>query len=156
MPERSDPEGSLFAFDSSRPLDPDQQRPRSRAFALGIAAAVTVGGLAAALLLGTLGYEIRRQSMHEARLKGILVQTPTVYQVTEGLKEKAPLVLVVETTDELEQAVLRWGGDRTSEILEKALSWPQLRVYAAGDMMYFIYFDAGDIMRDYVFVSASV
>ena len=33
--------------------------------------------------------------MHEARLKGILVQTPTVYQVTEGLKEKAPLVEIM-------------------------------------------------------------
>ena len=45
--------------------------------------------------------------MHEARLKGILVQTPTVYQVTEGLKEKAPLVEIVESPEEPQEALDR-------------------------------------------------
>jgi hypothetical protein len=45
--------------------------------------------------------------MHGARLKGILVQTPTEYQVTEGLKEKAPLVQVVEAERGLNAAIER-------------------------------------------------
>ena len=120
---------------------------------IGVSAGVAVLGLGISLYLGTLGYDVRRQRMHEARLKGILVQTPTVYQVTEGLKEKAPLVLVVETERQRKDAISRWGDDKAEEIQEKAARWPQLRVYKAGDMTYFIYFDGGDIMRDYVYVS---
>lgn len=118
----------------------------------GIAAAITVSGLSVALLLGTYGYDIRRYNMHDARLKGILAQSPTVYQVTEGLKEKAPLLAVVEK-DEVQAAATKWGDERRTEILEKAKLWPQLRIYAAGDMMYFIFFDDKNIMRDYVLVS---
>lgn len=127
--------------------------PRRRVLMMVVASLLTVGGVLAAFLLGTLGYNIRRSSMHEARLRRILVQTPTVYQVTEGLKEKAPLAAIVASEKELEDALERWGGDRKAEILEKSRRWEQLRIYAAGDMMYFIFFDSKNIMRDYVFVS---
>jgi hypothetical protein len=139
------------------PEDGSEQDPRAskKRMALTAAAAlVAVGGLATALILGTLGYDIRRTNMHEARLKRILVQTPTVYQVTEGLKEKAPLVSIVESPEELEEALERWAGSARAPIEEKATRFPQLRIFAAGDMMYFIFFDAGHIMRDYVYVSA--
>ena len=135
-------------------MEEDPKAARKRLLITILAAAVTIGGLVTALVLGTLGYDIRRSSMHEARLKGILVQTPTVYQVTEGLKEKAPLVQILESPEELQEAVDRWGGDKRAEILEKAKRFPQLRIHAAGDMMYFIFFDAEHIMRDYVYVSA--
>lgn len=140
----------LPAFDDARH---EVTRPRRRAAIMGFAAAVTVTGLLLALYVGTLGYNMRRGNMHDSRLKNILGQTPTVYQVTEGLKEKAPLVLVVETPTDLDRAVGEWGAAKAEEIREKASRWPQLRVYAAGDMMYFIYFDESDIMRDYVYLS---
>ena len=73
---------------------------RRRMFLVGSATLIAVGGLVTALVLGTLGYDIRRSNMHDARLKRILVQKPTVYQVTEGLKEKAPLVQIIETPEE--------------------------------------------------------
>jgi len=147
----AEPEFRLPAFDEDRhePL-----KPKRRAIVLGFAAAVTISGLGAALYVGKLGYNVRRNNMHDARLKHILVQTPTVYQVTEGLKEKAPLALVVEGRVDLEQALSDWGADKADEIRDKAGEWPQLRVYAAGDMMYFIYFDEGNVMRDYVYVSS--
>ena len=147
----AEPEFRLPAFDEDRyePL-----KPKRRALVLGFAATVTLGGLGAALYVGTLGYDVRRNNRHDSRLKNILVQTPTVYQVTEGLKEKAPLALVVEGQVDLEQALSRWGADKADEIRDKAGEWPQLRVYAAGDMMYFIYFDEGNVMRDYVYVSS--
>ena len=122
--------------------------------AIGVAATVTIAGLGAALYVGTLGYDVQRRQRHDARLKNILSQTPTVYQVTEGLKDKAPLALVVEGQDDLDQAVSRWGADKANEIRDKASDWPQLRVFVAGDMVYFIYFDDGDVMRDYVYVSS--
>jgi hypothetical protein len=132
----------------------DPKAARKRAILTAGAALVAVGGLATALVLGTLGYDIRRSNMHEARLKGILVQNPTVYQVTEGLKEKAPLVAIVESPGELEDALDRWAGAERERIADKAGRFPQLRIYAAGDMMYFIFFDADDRMRDYVYVNA--
>jgi hypothetical protein len=132
----------------------DPRAARNRMALTVAASVVAIGGLAVALVLGTLGYDVRRMNMHEARLKGILVQTPTVYQVTEGLKEKAPLVLIVESPEDLKDAVDRYAGDQREIILEKAERFPQLRIFAAGDMMYFIFFDAEHIMRDYVFVSA--
>ena len=77
-----------------------------------------------------------------------------VSMVTEGLKEKAPLVAVVESEEELERAVSTWASEHAEEIVGKARQWPQLRLYAAGDMIYFIYFDETNIMRDYVYVSS--
>ena len=132
----------------------DPRAARKRLVLTVAAAAVALGGLATALFLGTVGFDFRRSNMHEARLKRILVQTPTVYQVTEGLKEKAPLVEVVESPEELQEALDRWAGNARAEILEKAKRFPQLRIFDAGDMMYFIFFDAEHIMRDYVCVSA--
>ncbi len=139
------------------PEDASEDDPRAarKRLVLTVASAVVaISGLVTALVLGTIGYDIRRSNMHEARLKGILVQTPTVYQVTEGLKEKAPLVQIVESPEELEAALDRWAGNDRAEILGKAKRFPQLRIFAAGDMMYFIFFDEKHIMRDYVYVSA--
>jgi hypothetical protein len=132
----------------------DPKAARKRMAFTVIASLVAISGLVIALVLGTIGYDIRRTNMHEARLKGVLVQTPTVYQVTEGLKEKAPLVAIVESPEELEEALDRWAGSERGSIEEKAKRYPQLRIYAAGDMMYFIFFDSEHIMRDYVYVSA--
>src|SRR3990172_5349399 len=122
--------------------DEDPKAARKRAILTAGAALIALGGLVTALVLGTIGYDVRRSNMHEARLKGILVQKPTVYQVTEGLKEKAPLVEIVESPEELEEALDRWAKSERENIVEKARRFPQLRIYAAGDMMYFIFFDA--------------
>jgi hypothetical protein len=134
-------------------IEAEPHASRRRMVTLAVAATVTLGGLATALVLGTLGYDVRRSNMHERRLKGILVQSPTVYQVTEGLKEKAPLVGIVRTPEDLEESVAQWGTAKAAEIRTKAREWPQLRIYSAGDMIYFIFFDEKGIMRDYVYVS---
>ena len=94
----------------------------------GIAGLVTIAGFAVALLLGTLGYDIRRNNMHEARLKGILLQTPTYYQVTEGLKEKAPLVQIIASDRVVNASMERWELFKQSDIREKVGRWPDLRV----------------------------
>ena len=62
--------------------DKESHPPHRRILRTAVAAAITAGGLSIALLLGTYGYDIRRSNMHNARLKGILMQTPTIYQVT--------------------------------------------------------------------------
>ena len=59
----------------------------------------------------------------------------------------------MESKEQLDEAVARWGKDKGPQIREKAESWPYLRIYSAGDMMYFIFFDDRKIMRDYIYVS---
>jgi hypothetical protein len=141
-----------FLLPDIREADP--RAARKRMMMTVAASVVAIGGLSIALVLGTIGYDVRRKNMHEARLKGVLVQTPTVYQVTEGLKEKAPLAQIIESPVELSESLDRWAGSAREEILEKASRYSQLRIFDAGDMMYFIFFDAEHIMRDYVCVSS--
>ena len=105
------------------------------------------------LLLGKFAYDIRRASLHDARLKGILRQNATIYQVTVGLRQKAPLVQVVQNRTDLISMIERWGQERRNDILQKAILWPQVRIFAESDMVYFIYFDKGGIMRDYICVN---
>ena len=108
-------------------------------------------GLTGALLFGGLYYQLRRATSHEKRLYGILEQKPTLYQVTEGLKEKAPLLASPESVDELESWASKWPS-RRDEIIEKASTWSLTRVFDAGDMIYFIYFDEDEVMKDFTYV----
>ena len=39
---------------------------------------------------------------------------------------------------------------RRGAVLVKAREWPRTEVFAVGPMVYFLYFDADDIMRDFV------
>jgi hypothetical protein len=45
------------------------------------------------------------------------------------------------------------GGSRAAEIREKGTRHAETRVYQAGDMLYFVYFDAAGVMRDFTCVS---
>ena len=119
---------------------------------LGLAPTTIV--LLSALSLGAFGYQIRRHILHEGRLEKLLAKEPTVYQVTEGLREKAPLMASPEDDVELDRLASRWPA-RRDVILEKGNHWPLTRVHDGGDMIYFIYFDAEGIMRDFVYVSSS-
>ena len=112
---------------------------------------LTGAGLLGALYFGELYYDFRRNVLHDKRLNGILGEEPTLYQVTKGLEEKAPLVACPSDGTELKKLATRWS-DKTVEILEKGARWTLTRVYDAGDMTYFIYFDQQDVMRDFVYV----
>jgi len=120
--------------------------------------AVTIGltlaavGLVIALTLGVYGYHVRRMTLHQARLQGVLDQEPTLYQVVAGLKEKAPLIASPEGEEELAQWVSEWGDQKRDEIHTKGRTWPIVRLFEAGDMIYFIFFDEEKIMRDFVYV----
>ena len=117
-------------------------------FGLALAAA----GLVIALVLGVSGYHVRRITLHEARLQGVQDQEPTLYQVVEGLKEKAPLITSPEAEEELAEWVSKWGDQKRDEILTNGRTWPIVRIFEAGDMIYFIYFDEEKIMRSFVYV----
>lgn len=108
-----------------------------------------------AFWLGAAYFEVRRVSTHATRLQNLLRKSPTLDQVTEGLRmEESPLLAAPAGEDALQEAAARWGKDKKAEVLAKGRRWPKTRVFRAGDMIYFLYFDDAGVMRDYSFVSA--
>lgn len=133
----------------------DEEEIKKKILVFGVTAGLLLAlvGLVIALYLGTIGYDVRRTLLHEARLEGLLEEEPTLYQVTVGLEEKGPLVASPETEEDLEEWIAHYGDQKRDEILEKGREWPITRIFDAGDMIYFIYFDDKEVMRDYAFVS---
>ena len=125
----------------------------SRFWILAGAFTVTAATLALALALGTWGFDFRRYSQHEGRLRRVLQQEPTMARLTAGLAEEGTVVLASPASpEEREKAVAAHGGERAAEIREKAERWAHLTVYRASDMLYFVFFDDEQVMRDFTCV----
>lgn len=108
-----------------------------------------------AFLLGGWGFDTRRFIQHDLRLQGMLKKEPRLEQVVRGL-EDAGIRLLGAPAGEAEAArfMPKDAGERGRAALEKARRWPQARVFRAEDMLYFLFFDAAGVMRDYALVSA--
>ena len=118
------------------------------------ALAVTLGILALAFWLGSASFDVRRYSQHNERLGKVLRERPEADRLTRGLEaEGSPLLLTATSASEKERAAAERGAARAAEIREKAARHSELRVYQAGDMLYFVYFDQEGLMRDFTCVS---
>jgi hypothetical protein len=123
---------------------------------LVIAGSVVLASLALylAFWLGAWAFDVRRFSTHDTRLRRLVQQQPSMDRVTRGLQDEGSRLLAEPASaDELGRVVAERGKDRGPEILEKARRHPKTRVHVAGDMVYFLFYDAGDVLRDYVIVS---
>jgi hypothetical protein len=121
-----------------------------------IAGSVLVASLAlyGAFWLGAWAFDLRRFSTHDTRLKRLVQQHPSMDRVTRGLQDEGSrLVAAPATEEELERVVAELGKDRGPAILEKARRYSKTRVHVAGDVVYFLFYDDDDVLRDYVFVS---
>jgi hypothetical protein len=126
----------------------------SRFWVFVTAFAVTAATLTLALLLGSAAFDYRRYSQHQGRLERVLAQHPDVERLTKGLADDGtPLVAVPRTADEIARIIAAQKPGRQAELREKARRWGHLRVYAAADMLYFIFFDGEGVMRDFACVS---
>ena len=118
------------------------------------ALAVTLATLALALVLGSVGFDVRRYLLHEGRLRRVMASQPNVESLTRGLAaEKATLIAAPSSSQEVERAIAAHGGIKSQEIRGKASRYAQLRLFRAGDMIYFVFFDAGGVMRDFTCIS---
>jgi hypothetical protein len=127
----------------------------SRFWILTGAFSATALTLALAFLLGSWGFDYRRYSQHEGRMRRVLEQQPTIGQLTAGLEDEGALVLSsAETPEGIEEAIDTFGRARAEELRRKAARWSRVRVYRAADMLYFVFFDEEGIMRDFVCVGA--
>jgi hypothetical protein len=131
----------------------DDGRP-PRAAILVASMAITAGVAYLAFLLGAWGFDTRRYGQHEARLRKLLLANPRLDQVVQAFEaEGSPLVASASGPRELEQVAAERARDQKGEVVEKGARWSQTRVFAAGDMLYFIFFDETGVMRDFTLVS---
>jgi hypothetical protein len=125
-----------------------------RFWILAGAAVVTLGSLTLAMLLGSASFDFRRYSQHQGRLAKVMREQPTADRLTRGLADEGTVLLAVATTrDQVEREAAARGGKKAAEIREKSGRHAQTRVYQTADMLYFIYFDAAGVMRDFTLVS---
>lgn len=107
-----------------------------------------------AFWLGSWGFDYRRYSQHDRRLRRLVQQQPTLDRVVRGLADEgSPLVESPEGSIALEKAARGLGGRKAEEVLDKGRRWPTTRVFVAGDMVYFLYFDGDEVLRDFTYVS---
>jgi hypothetical protein len=125
-----------------------------RFWILAGALVVTLLALALALRLGSASFDYRRFSEHEGRLRRVMREQPNAARLTQGLQEEGtPLVVTATSAEEKERAAVAHGAKRLAEIREKSARYPELRVYRAADMLYFVFFDGEGVMRDFTCVS---
>ena len=140
-------------------LEPEPEAPapgsgRRRLVFLALAVAITALLASLALFLGAWGFDYRRYSQHNGRLQRLLALKPRMDQVVEGLEDEGSR-LVASPQDEpsLRVEAARRGGAKASEVIEQGRRFRHTRVFLAGDMVYFIYFDDAEIMRGFTCVS---
>jgi hypothetical protein len=127
----------------------------NRSWILLGALAVTLASLSVALFLGTLGFNYHRSLEHEELLRAVMARQPTAARLTEWLAsvKGAPLLAAPEGRAEVESVISARGAAKLGELRTKAGRYPRMRVYRASDMLYFVFFDGDDVMRDFTCVS---
>jgi len=125
-----------------------------RFWILAAALAVTLGALTLAMLLGSASFDFRRYTVHQRRMQNVLREQPTADRLTRGLADEGTALLAVAATrDAVEREASARGGKKAAEIREKGARHAETRVYQAGDMLYFVFFDTAGVMRDFTCVS---
>ncbi len=119
---------------------------------VGGSVGVTLGMLVAVLGMGGWAFEQRQLNQHNLRLQRLLEKEPAAAAVTAGLLDEPDTRLVVRRADPdtLIALLERWPVDRRQIVLGRAREWPRTDVFAVGPMTYFLYFDADDVMRDFI------
>jgi hypothetical protein len=115
---------------------------------------VTVAALTLAMMLGSASFDFRRYTVHQRRMQKVLREAPSADRLTRGLADEGTSLLAVLTAKaDVDREAGARGRERAAEIREKGRRHAETRVYQAGDMLYFVYFDAAGQMRDFTIVS---
>jgi hypothetical protein len=106
------------------------------------------------LRLGAWAFDTKRRNLHEGRLVRLLEQHPVAEQVTEAFRnEGTRLLAVARGPGELRRVATEHAPAGVAAVLREGGRWAEARVFLAGDMVYFIYFDEAGVMRGFQCVS---
>jgi hypothetical protein len=137
--------------------DPEPEAPgggRRRALFLAASVLVTTALAGVAFWLGSWGFDYRRDSLHNGRLRRLLERKPRMDQVVEALRDEgSPLVASPEGDAALRAEAVGRGRTKAAEVLEKGRRFRHTRVFLAADMVYFIFFGDDGVMGDFTCVS---
>jgi len=129
---------------------------RRKAFVI---AAGSVGGTAVLVglvfSLGGWAYQHRRWSLHDGRLRRLVADHPSESRVSRGvLAEPGNWPIATPASDEdLRRVAAQWSPERADEIVAKRRQWRTVRIFGVRDVVYFLYFDDEDKLRDYVLLT---
>lgn len=128
---------------------------RQQAAVFGIASVVTLAGLLGALWLGAWAFDVRRFATHRGRLEGLLLRSPSDAQIAQAFRDEGTRRLGrSETPASLSDLCGRFAGPQAAEIESAARPFAATEAYLAGDVVYFIHYDAGGVMRGFGLVDA--
>jgi hypothetical protein len=128
-----------------------ERRPiGQRAVIIASAVIVTSVVAAFALIIGNWAFRYKERSMHDGRLARLLPLKPTLEQVVAGLEQEGSMLHAkTETREELVRFLDGHEKSVRDRVLSKADRWAKVRVFKAGDWLYFIFFDHSGVMRGY-------
>jgi hypothetical protein len=120
-----------------------------------VIAAGSVGGTAVLVSLGGWAYQHRRWSLHDGRLRRLMAEHPSEDRVSRGiLAEPGNSPIATPASEaELRRLAEQWSPARAAEVVAKRRQWKRLRIFGVRDMVYCLYFDDDDKLRDYVLLS---
>lgn len=122
----------------------DDERPAARrAIFLGLAALLSLATMGLALFLGAWAFDYRRDSLHAGRLGRMVEERPTEDRVAAGLKLENITQVASDASDATLLRVL--GPQRApqaAEVRSKRERYPAVRLYAAPDHIYVVFFGA--------------
>ena len=116
---------------------------------------VTLGALTLAMMLGSASFDFRRYSRApapagEGDARAADGRPPDAGP--RGRGDDSPRG-GSDARQGVEREAAARGGKKAAEIREKGARHAETRVYQAGDMLYFVFFDAAGAMRDFTCVS---
>ena len=116
---------------------------------VGVAFAVIVFiVLVQVLFFAAQRYQQSEFDEHRRYLQTLLARHPSLAQV-EGELAEGPIRVVTPADAAAISRVWTDPRNNLAEIESKVSKWPQTRIYRKSPMVYFIYFDAQGVMRDF-------
>ena len=114
------------------------------------AAAVTGLILAASLSLGSWAFHRRQTLLHMERLQRAIAKKPTGPELEAALAaEGGQLVGQASSPEELWAVAARWAPGEEKAVVTQGSRFARTRVVVVSGMVYFLYFDAEDHLRDF-------
>ena len=112
---------------------------------LVITGSLAATGILLALVFSLSGwaFQHREGSLHDGRLKRLVDQHPSAAQASAGLLAEPGTRTIGSpaSEEELRRLAASWRRGDVERMVSKRRTWPDVRVFGAGELVYVLYFD---------------